>query len=40
LEDDLLKSIWPDAFVEESNLSQNIFVLRKVLKDTAQASRS
>ena len=29
--DDLLKSIWPDTFVEESNLSQNVFSLRKVL---------
>jgi DNA-binding winged helix-turn-helix (wHTH) protein len=22
--------LWPDAFVEESNLTQNIFLLRKV----------
>ena len=29
--DELLKSIWPDAHVEESNLAQNIFVIRKVL---------
>jgi DNA-binding winged helix-turn-helix (wHTH) protein/tetratricopeptide (TPR) repeat protein len=29
--DDLMKSIWPSTFVEESNLSQNIFVLRKAL---------
>jgi DNA-binding winged helix-turn-helix (wHTH) protein len=29
--DDLLKTIWPDTFVEESNLSQNVFSLRKVL---------
>jgi DNA-binding winged helix-turn-helix (wHTH) protein len=29
--DDLMKSIWPGTFVEESNLSQNIFVLRKAL---------
>jgi TolB-like protein/DNA-binding winged helix-turn-helix (wHTH) protein len=29
--DELLHSIWPDSFVEESNLSQNISVLRKVL---------
>jgi DNA-binding winged helix-turn-helix (wHTH) protein/tetratricopeptide (TPR) repeat protein len=31
LKDDLMKSLWPDSFVEESNLSQNIFVLRKAL---------
>ncbi|MGO9087365.1 MAG: winged helix-turn-helix domain-containing protein [Terriglobales bacterium] len=31
LKDDLMKSVWPDSFVEESNLSQNIFVLRKAL---------
>jgi len=29
--DDLLQTIWPDTFVEESNLSQNVFSLRKVL---------
>lgn len=34
--DELLKGVWPDAFVEESNLSQNIFVLRKALGDTAE----
>jgi DNA-binding winged helix-turn-helix (wHTH) protein/Flp pilus assembly protein TadD len=31
LKDDLMKSLWPDTFVEESNLAQNIFVLRKTL---------
>jgi TolB-like protein/DNA-binding winged helix-turn-helix (wHTH) protein/Flp pilus assembly protein TadD len=31
--DELLKSIWPDAHVEESNLAQNIFVVRKVLAE-------
>src|ERR1700733_6473432 len=35
LKDDLMKSIWPDTFVEESNLAQNIFVLRKTLAETA-----
>jgi eukaryotic-like serine/threonine-protein kinase len=29
--DDLMKRIWPDAFVEEGNLNKNIFVLRKLL---------
>ena len=27
--DDLMKSVWPDTFVEEANLSRNIFLLRK-----------
>ncbi len=31
--EELLKTIWPDAHVEESNLSQNIFVIRKVLAE-------
>src|SRR6185369_794409 len=31
--DDLLKEVWPDTFVEESNLSQTIFTLRKALGD-------
>lgn len=31
--DQLLKEIWPDTFVEEANLSQNIFYLRKALGD-------
>src|SRR3954469_16814024 len=34
--DDLMKSVWPDSFVEESNLSQNIFTLRKALGDSQQ----
>ena len=28
---DFMQTLWPDSFVEESNLTQNIFVLRKVL---------
>ncbi len=35
LKDDLMKSVWPDTFVEESNLAQNIFVLRKTLAEAA-----
>lgn len=34
--DDLMKQLWPDSFVEEANLSQNIFMLRKVLGDTPE----
>ena len=29
--DELMKELWPDSFVEEANLSQNIFMLRKAL---------
>src|SRR5215472_16871793 len=29
--DDLMREIWPDRFVEETNLARNISVLRKVL---------
>ena len=34
--EELLKEVWPDSIVEESNLSQNIFLLRKALGDTAE----
>jgi eukaryotic-like serine/threonine-protein kinase len=30
--DELLKGVWPDSFVEESNLTQHIFRLRKALQ--------
>src|SRR5262249_31049223 len=29
----LLQAVWPDSFVEESSLSQNIFLLRRMLKE-------
>jgi Tol biopolymer transport system component/DNA-binding winged helix-turn-helix (wHTH) protein len=29
--EELLKEVWPDAFVEESNLTQNVFALRRAL---------
>ncbi len=29
--EELMRSVWPDSFVEESNLAQNIAVLRKVV---------
>src|SRR5262249_1782710 len=29
----MMRALWPESFVEESNLTQNIFVLRKVLGD-------
>src|ERR1700684_27974 len=34
-----LKEIWPDSFVEEANLSQQIFKLRKALGDTLEGER-
>jgi eukaryotic-like serine/threonine-protein kinase len=39
LKDDLMKAVWPDTFVEESNLAQNIFVLRKTLGEAAGENR-
>ena len=33
LKDELLNAVWADTFVQESNLTQNIFVLRKALGD-------
>lgn len=38
LKDDLMKALWPDTFVEESNLGQHIFQLRKALSDRSQDS--
>src|SRR5919206_3110635 len=29
--DELLRTIWPDTFVEEATLAQNVFTLRKAL---------
>src|SRR5687768_15340473 len=37
--DELLKHVWPDTFVEESNLTQNIFLLRRILGDERPAPR-
>ena len=30
--EEMLKQLWPDSFVEESNLSQNVFWLRKTMR--------
>jgi eukaryotic-like serine/threonine-protein kinase len=32
--DELMKAVWPDTFVEETNLTRNIFTLRKALGET------
>jgi eukaryotic-like serine/threonine-protein kinase len=34
--DELLKAVWPDTFVEEANLSRNVFLLRKALGESPQ----
>jgi DNA-binding winged helix-turn-helix (wHTH) protein len=34
--DDIMKMVWPDTFVEEANLTRNIFMLRKALGETPQ----
>ncbi len=39
LKEDLMKTLWPDSFVEEDNLTQNISVLRKALGESAQGQR-
>ena len=33
--DELMKQVWPNAFVEEANLTQHIYKLRKILGPTA-----
>ena len=30
--DSLITEVWPDSFVEEANLTQNIFLLRRTLQ--------
>ena len=37
--EELLNKVWPDTFVEESNLVQNIFVLRSRLRTTEAIRR-
>src|SRR6516162_5504083 len=34
--EELMKAVWPDTFVEEANLSRNIFLLRKALGESPQ----
>lgn len=33
--DELIKTVWPDSFVEESNLTQTVFMLRKALGESS-----
>ena len=37
--DDLMKRVWPDTFVEEGNLTQNVSLLRKALGEYLKATR-
>ncbi len=34
--DELMNRLWANSFVEESNLNQNIYILRKTLGETAE----
>ena len=31
--EELMQTLWPESFVEESNLTQNVFILRRILND-------
>ena len=35
LKDELMKALWPDSFVEDSNLTQQVSAVRKALGETA-----
>jgi len=37
--EELLAAVWPDSFVEESNLSQHVFLLRKALGTVGQGGQ-
>src|SRR5689334_14342702 len=37
--EELLKEVWPDSFVEEATLAQNIFTLRKVLGQNKESQQ-
>lgn len=36
--DELMRKVWPDTFVEESNLSVHVFALRKALGETIEGN--
>ena len=36
---ELMKIVWPDRIVEDGNLAQNIYLLRKILKEEANGRR-
>jgi len=37
--DEMMNLVWPDCFVEESNLAQNIFLLRRILGEKKNEHR-
>ncbi|MGH9754614.1 MAG: winged helix-turn-helix domain-containing protein, partial [Blastocatellia bacterium] len=37
--EELMKQLWPDTFVEENSLSQNIYLIRKALGEESQGTR-
>ena len=37
--DELMKLLWPDSFVEEANLTQNVSLLRKLLGESPNDHR-
>jgi DNA-binding winged helix-turn-helix (wHTH) protein len=37
--DELMKQVWPDSFVEENNLAQNISMLRKALGEESSGQK-
>jgi TolB-like protein/DNA-binding winged helix-turn-helix (wHTH) protein len=37
--DELMKTLWPDTFVEEANLNHHVWTLRKALGETAEGDR-
>jgi DNA-binding winged helix-turn-helix (wHTH) protein/tetratricopeptide (TPR) repeat protein len=37
--EELLTALWPDSYVEERNLSQHVFLLRKAIADGAQGDQ-
>src|SRR5262249_17429508 len=36
---ELMQAVWPDSFVEETNLTRNIFTLRQVLSDDRNGNK-
>src|SRR6476659_417251 len=36
---ELMQQVWPDSFVEENNLAQNISILRKALGETKEGEQ-
>jgi len=39
LKDELMNFLWPDSFVEEANLSQNVSILRRTLGEKPHQQR-